>query len=439
MTDAAGSQHASAAPGATDAGEGRANRVGPQRALEWLLATHLGVAQDDPAFRADPYPAYDELRAVSPVLPVPEMGEVLITGYEEALAVLRDPRFSTNGKHRRWPGGAPPAEVAAAAPMADANVLLFIDPPDHTRIRKLVSKAFTPRTVERLRSRVSTMVSQIGDRAADEGSLDVIADLGFTVPVTVICELMGVPTEDQHLFGPWSSAVSRILDGFSLTPDEMTAAAAAAAQMALYFSELFARRRAEPADDLVSALLAVESEGERLSEYELYSTTLLLFIAGHETTTNLIGNGMWALLRNGDQLTELHRNPDLAASAVEELLRYDSPVHVTARIPTVDVEVAGHHFAAGDQLIVLLSAANRDPRRFAEPGRLDIHRLDNHHLAFSQGMHFCLGAALARLEGAEAIGGLVARFGQSLEVITDPVVHREHFVLRGLQELRVSV
>ena len=426
-------------PEAPQERERRANRVGPQRALEWLLDTHVGVSQDDPAFRADPYPAYDELRALSPVLRVPEMGEVLITGYEEALAVLRDPRFSTNGKHRRWPGGAPPPEVAGAAPMADANVLLFIDPPDHTRIRKLVSKAFTPRTVERLRSRVAAMVDDIGDRAAEEGSLDVIADLGFTVPVTVICELMGVPLEDQHLFGPWSSDVSRILDGFSLTPEEMTAAAAAAGQMAVYFSELFARRRAEPADDLVSALLAVESEGERLSEYELYSTTLLLFIAGHETTTNLIGNGTWALLRNRDQLSALHRDPALAPSAVEELLRYDSPVHVTARIPTVEVEIAGHRFAAGEQLIVLLSAANRDPRRFDDPARLDITRAENHHLAFSQGMHFCLGAALARLEGAEAIGGLVARFGDALEVVTDPVVHRDHFVLRGLQELRVAV
>lgn len=424
---------------AGDTGQRRTDRVGPQRALEWLLGRHLGVAMDAPDFRADPYPAYDALRSVSPVLAVPEMGEVLITGYDEALAVLRDPRFSTNGQHRRWPGGSPPPEVASAPLPAEANVLLFIDPPDHTRIRKLVSKAFTPRTVERLRSGVAAMVADIGDRAEDEGGLDVIADLGFTVPVTVICELMGVPVEDQHLFGPWSSDVSRILDGFSLTPEEVGAAATAAGQMAAYFTDLFAQRRANPADDLVSALLAVESEGERLSEYELYSTTLLLFIAGHETTTNLIGNGMWALLRNRDQLTALHADPGLAPSAVEELLRYDSPVHVTARIPTTDVELGGRQFVAGEQLIVLLSAANRDPRRFDDPTRLDITRPDNHHLAFSQGMHFCLGAALARLEGAEAIGGLVARFGDRLEVVTDPVVHRDHFVLRGLQELRVAV
>jgi len=416
-----------------------ADRVGPQRALEWLLATHLGVAMDSPAFRADPYPAYDELRALSPVLRVPEMGEVLVTGYPEAFAILRDPRFSTNGQHRRWPGGAPPPEVSATALPAEANILLFIDPPDHTRIRKLVSKAFTPRTVERLRAGVAAMVSDICDRAAADGSLDVIADLGFTVPVTVICELMGVPVEDQHLFGPWSSDVSRILDGFALTPEELNSAMSAAAQMAAYFADLFARRRAEPADDLVSALLAVESEGERLSEYELFSTTLLLFIAGHETTTNLIGNGMWSLLRNPDQLAALHADPALAPSAVEELLRYDSPVHVTARIPTTDVDIAGHHFGAGEQLIVLLAAANRDPRQFPDPGRLDITRADNHHLAFSQGMHYCLGAALARLEGVEAIGGLVARFGDRLEVLTDPVVHRDHFVLRGLQALRVAV
>jgi cytochrome P450 len=414
-------------------------RVGPQRALERLLDRHVAADRADPAFRANPYPAYDVLRSLSPVLAVPDLGEVLITGYDEAFTVLRDPRCSTNGEHRRWPGGSPPPEVSQAALPREANILLFIDPPDHTRIRKLVSKAFTPRTVERLRARVAAMVDEICDRAEADGGLDIIADLGFVVPVTVICELMGVPVEDRHLFGPWSADVSRILDGFALTPDELVAAVTAAGQMAAYFSELFARRRAEPADDLVSALLAVESEGETLSELELFSTTLLLFIAGHETTTNLIGNGMWALLGHPDQLAALHADPTLAASAVEELLRYDSPVHVTARIPTEDIVVGDLRVAAGDQLIVLLSAANRDPAQFDEPARLDITRANNHHLAFSQGIHYCLGAALARLEGAEVIGGVVSRFGDRMNVVTDPVTYRDHFVLRGLQELRVEI
>ncbi len=418
---------------------GRAERVGPQRSLERLLEEHCGVSSLDPVFRADPHPAYHTLRTISPVLSVPDLGETLITGHAEALAVLRDPRFSTNGDHRRWPGGEPPPEVRLFSGGSGPSVLLFLDPPDHTRIRKLVSKAFTPRRVEQLRQRVAAVVDGVLDNAERDGGFDVVADLGYTVPVTVICEMMGVPTEDRHLFAGWSADASRILDGFSLTADEMNRALAASAQLVQYFAQLFPERRANPGDDLISALLEAEADGDRLSEVELFSTTLLLFIAGHETTQNLIGNGTWDLLCHPDQLQLLHDDPSLAPSAVEELLRHDGPVHVTARIPTEDVEIAGHSYGAGEQLVVLLAAANRDPRRFEDPDRLDIRRPDNQHLTFSQGMHFCLGASLARLEGAVAIARLAERFGDRMTVETDPVVRRGHFVLRGLEELRVSV
>jgi cytochrome P450 len=419
--------------------ESRLDRIGPQRALERLLRTNVGVSAADPSFRADPHAAYHQLRSLGPVLQVPETGEWLVTGYEESLAILRDPRFSSNGAHRKWPGGAPPTEMSLFSTERGTNVLLFLDAPDHTRIRKLVAKAFTPRTVEQLRPRVAAIVDEALDRAEREGSIDVVGDLGYTVPVTVICELMGVPVDDQHLFADWSSHASRLLDGFSLTAEEFNKAVAGAAAVVNYFNGLFEQRRRQPADDLVSALLAAEEQGDRLSEAELRSITVLLFIAGHETTMNLIGNGTWALLRHPDQFARLQADPSLAPAAVEELLRFDGPVHVTGRIPTEDVAVGDHKFPAGDQLTVLLAAANRDPRRFERPDELDITRADNHHLTFSQGMHYCLGAALARLEGSVTLERLVARFGGRLEVATDPVRYRDHFVLRGLQELRVTI
>jgi cytochrome P450 len=419
--------------------EDRLDRIGPQRALERLLRAHCGVSAADPAFRANPHPSYHHLRDEGPVLSVPDTGEWLVTGYDEALAILRDPRFSSNGAHRKWPGGAPPTEMSLFSTDRGTNVLLFLDAPDHTRIRKLVSKAFTPRTVERLRPRVTAIVDEALDAAEADGIIDVVGDLGYTVPVTVICELMGVPVADRHLFADWSSAASRLLDGFSLTADEFNRAVAGAAAVVNYFNDLFEQRRRQPADDLVSALLAAEEQGDRLSEAELRSITVLLFIAGHETTMNLIGNGTWALLTHPEQMDKLQADPSLAPSAVEELLRFDGPVHVTGRIPTEDIEIGGHQFPAGDQLTVLLAAANRDARRYANPDVLDIARADNHHLTFSQGMHYCLGAALARLEGSVTFERLATRFGGRLELDTDPVTYRDHFVLRGLQELRVRI
>ncbi len=381
----------------------------------------------------DPWPTYDRMRTEAPVW-MNDLGEWVMTRHADCEAVLRDPRFSSNPVHRD-----PPIVFDDSFPdlaAVDSHVLLFMDPPDHTRLRGLVSKAFTPRTVERLRPRIQELVDGILDEAAERGSLDVVADLGYELPVTVICELMGVPLADRSQFAGWSSDASRLLDGF-MTPDELQAGLMAAMSFFAYFNTLFDERRQKPGDDLISALLAAEEAGDRLAPEELSSIVVLLFIAGHETTMNLIGNGTLALLRQPDQLGRWRADPSLDAPAIEELLRFDPSAHITGRTATEDIVVNGHPVRKGTGVITLVAAANRDPARFDTPARLDLGRADNHHLAFSQGMHYCLGAALARLEGQIAIGSLVRRF-PGIELVEQPV-HRDHFVLRGLKSLQVSV
>jgi len=382
----------------------------------------------------DPWPTYDRMRTEAPIWQNPE-GVTLLTRFADCEAVLRDPRFSSSNDHAD-----PPRVLAADDPRSlmegGSAPLIFLDPPDHTRLRKLVSKAFTPRSIERLRPRVQQLVDGILDRAAHEGGLDVVADLGYELPVVVICELLGVPLADRPQFAGWSSDASRLLDD-DLTPDELNRGVVAAINFAGYFEALFAERRLAPRDDMVSALLAVEEQGDRLREDELRSIVVLLFIAGHETTMNLIGNGTYALLRSPEQRERWRHDPSLDASAVEELLRFDGPVHLTGRIPVEDIELNGHLFPRGKSVVTLLAAANRDPARFDDPAHLDVARPDNHQLSFSQGIHYCLGAALARLEGQIAVGSLIRRF-PDLELAEEPQ-YRDHFVLRGLKSLRVTV
>jgi cytochrome P450 len=382
----------------------------------------------------DPWPTYDRMRAEAPIWQNPD-GATLLTRFADCEAVLRDPRFSASNDHADPPrvlADDDPRSLMAGRP----EPLIFLDPPDHTRLRKLVSKAFTPRTVERLRPRVQELVDGILDRAADEGGLDVVADLGFELPVIVICEMLGVPLDDRPQFAGWSSDASRLLDD-DLSPEALNRGVDAAINFAAYFDGLFSERRRAPRDDLVSALLAAEEQGDRLTEDELRSIVVLLFIAGHETTMNLIGNGTYALLRARDQLVRWRDDPSLDGPAVEELLRFDGPVHLTGRIPIEDIEVNGYVFHRGRSVVTLVSAGNRDPARFRDPSRLEVSRPDNHQLTFSQGIHYCLGAALARLEGQVAVGSLIRRF-PDLELAERPR-YRDHFVLRGLQQLRVTV
>ena len=390
-----------------------------------------------PEHRADPHALYHRLREEAPILFVPQWDELILLRHADCEAVLRDPRFSSNPQHRRLELPVEDQDVRTQLSSSDVNVLLFIDPPDHTRIRRLVSQAFTPRRVEQMRSHIQTIVDGLLDEAQERGELDVVLDLGYELPVTVICEMLGVPKEDRHLFHEWSSGATRLLDGV-IPPEDLVPALGGAMQIINYLNGIIERRRMSPGDDLLSALIAAEEEGQTLTEEELRSTALLLFVAGHETTMNLIGNGMAALLRHPDQLRRLRDDPGLIQSGIEELLRFDGPVHLTGRIATEDLDVAGVTVEKGQAVLSLLAAANRDPAEFPDPDHLDIAREPNHHLTFSYGMHYCLGAALARVEGRVAIGSLVRRF-PSIELVTQELRYRDHFVLRGLEELRVSV
>ena len=304
--------------------------------------------------------------------------------------------------------------------------MLFRDPPDHTRLRALVNRAFTPRVIENLRSRIQQIVEQLLDRAQDAGAMDVIADLAYPLPVTVICDMLGVPPGDRDRIRQWSADVARSLDAIGLPADPEIVERGRSARHALgdYFRGLIPERRTRPQADLLSLLIAAEERGDRLSEGELLAMCILL------------GNGMLALLRHPEQLTRLRSEPALIQSAVEELLRYDSPVQRTARMTTVGVELGGRKIDEGSMVVAAIGAANRDPAHFADPDRLDISRRDNHHIAFGFGIHFCPGAPLARVEGQIAIGALLRRMpGLRLQVLTPE--WRESSTLRGLKALPV--
>jgi cytochrome P450 len=302
-----------------------------------------------------------------------------------------------------------------------------------------VSKAFTPRTVERLRPRIEQIVEGLLDAAEDRGSMDLIEEFAYPIPVAVICEMLGVPVEDHERFRGWSLDMARGLDLIWLGPDSEVGRRSVAARHGLadYFRGLIARRRAAPRADVLSDLIAAEEAGDTLSEAELLATCILILIAGHETTVNLIGNGTLALLRHPDELARLRRDPGLIGTAVEELLRFDGPVQRTARIASEDVTFGGRTIARGEMVMPFIGAADRDPAQFREPDRLDLGRADNRHIAFGWGIHFCLGAPLARLEGQIAINALLRRLPR-LALATDAPEFRQSLTLRGLAALPVS-
>jgi len=388
-----------------------------------------------PEVRRDPHPTYHRLRSEQPIAYNAEQDDWLLTRWADCIAVLRDPRWSSNPETR--------GEKRFTGPQVQEfddvglRTMLFLDPPDHTRLRRLVSKAFTPRRIERLRDHVREIADELLSDVEPGQPFDVMATLAYPLPVIVICELMGVPVEDRHLFEGGSSDATRLLDG-DIDEETFQRGVLAAMYFINYFNTLFEARRAEPQDDLVSGLIAVEESGDVLTEEELRSIVLLLFVAGHETTMNLIGNGLFALMQHREQWDRLVADRSLAPSAVEELLRFDGPVHVTGRIASEELEIGGQVFPRGSQVTTLLAAANRDPDRFPDPDRLDIGRADNQHLTFSHGIHYCLGAALARLEGQVVFDTLASRY-PSLQLAVDPdeIEHREHFVLRGLKALPV--
>src|SRR5215468_3919128 len=386
----------------------------------------------DPEFLADPYPMYHRLRTEDPVHHSP-LGFWVLTRYEDVAAALRDPRFAKE---------ALAAFVAARYGMAPPGLglsMLDRDPPDHTRLRGLVNKAFTPRVVEVLRPRVQQIVNGLLDQVDGTGAMDLIEDFAYPIPVIVICEMLGVPVEDRERFKHWGLDIARGLDAIWLPPDHEVTQRSMASRKALsgYFRELIAERRSAPRADLLSALIAAEEAGDKLSEEELLATCILILIAGHETTVNLIGNGVLALLRHPDELDRLRRTPALITSAVEELLRYDGPVQRTARVASDDTTIGGRTIRKGDMVMPFIGAADRDPAQFPNPDRLDLGRGDNRHIAFGWGIHFCLGAPLARVEGQIAIDTLVRRLPR-LALVNDEPEHRQSLTLRGLKALPVT-
>jgi cytochrome P450 len=389
-----------------------------------------------PAMLDDPYPVYRQLRETDPVHWHEPFGAWLLTRYQDVVAALHDPRFSAE----RTAAMLAMAGQPGLKPFFDflAARMLYADPPRHTRLRGLVSKAFTPHAVEALRPHIQALVDQFLDRVQPQGRMDIIGDLAYPLPVTVIAEMLGVPAGDRERLKRWSD---EFVVYFSKSPAQVTTAeydraARAVAAEEDYFRAAVARLRLAAEPSLLGALARAEEAGDRLTEPELYANVNLLLTAGHETTTNLIGNGMLALLRHPDQLAKLRADPSLLPGAIEEFLRYDSPVQFTHRVAREDVAVGDKVIRRGQFVYLMLGAANRDPARFPAPDRLDITRPDNHHVSFGQGSHFCLGAPLARLEAQTAFGALLRRF-PALRLAAEGMEYRPTFNLRGLQALPV--
>jgi len=393
----------------------------------------------DPAFQADPYPTYAWFRDHDPIAyrQSPEGGFYWMTRHEHVVASLRDPRLSAA---RKLDGMMEPSVPERFRRLGDllGHMMLNKDEPDHMRLRTLVNTAFTPRTVERLRPRVQAIVDELLDAvvARSERRMDVIAELAVPLPVIVIAELLGVPSEDHDQFKLWSDRIAVVLDG-SVRAAGLPAAADSAAELSEYLRGVVVQRRGRPREDLISRMIAARDHEAALSDDELVANCILLMLAGHETTTNLIGNGVRALLCHPEQLQRLREAPQLAAGAVEECLRYDAPVQLTSREPLEDLELFGVKFRRGIEINMIIGSANRDEARFDDPDQLDIGRDASGHLSFGYGSHFCLGAPLARLEGEIALRRLAERL-PGLEKTTAAFEWRPGLVLRGLRSLPVS-
>jgi cytochrome P450 len=389
-----------------------------------------------PEVIADPYPMYRELRERDPVHWSDRLRGWVLTRYPDVRAMLHDKRMSSDR--------ITPFLARLSAPLRDgladvADVLgaymNFSDPPSHTRMRALVGKAFTSRSIGGLEPRITAMVDQLLDRPRDE--IDLIADLAAPLPLMVIGEMLGVPPADHDRLRRWSHNVAALIGGALATKDKLPRAMQSLREILEYFRPLIADRRARPHDDLLGLLVSASERGDALAEHELLATCILLLGAGHETTTNLIGNGMLALLRHPAQLAKLAGDPGLIETAVEELLRYDSPNQNQGRVASEDVELGGRVIRRGDIVHCMVNAANRDPEVFERPDELDITRADNRHVSFGHGIHFCIGAPLARLETRIAITGLLARYPR-LRLARDTLVWSDSLTFRGVKALPVA-
>ena len=390
------------------------------RALLAWERIESGVAYNplSPALRADPYSVYEELRRKDPVHRMRLQDAWVLTDYADVDMVLRDSRrFGNTGRDFGY------------IPQVS---MLDLDPPEHTKIRGLVSHGFTPRSVAALEPRIRETVADLLGKVEGRRRFDLIADLAFPLPIIVIAEMLGVPPEDREQFNEWSNTVSLIVDPL-LNEQQIRQVQQAVDEVFNYFEAVAEERRRDPQDDLVSALVTAEVDGERLERDDLLVNLLLVLVAGNETTRNLIGNGTLALLRNPDELQRLRDDPVLLNGAVDEFLRFDSPVQLDGRVAREPVELRGKRISTGQRVLCLLGAANRDPQAFPDPDRLDVGRSAGNHLSFGRGIHYCLGSPLAKLEALVAFEALLPRLG-GLRLAEEPR-YRNQVTLRGLESL----
>ena len=389
----------------------------------------------DPEVLANPYPLYERLRTEAPVYWDPYLHAWVVTRYADVVTVLH--HFSA----RRTPS---PEQLVAMGlaeltPVAQVMVkqMLFMDPPDHTRLRGLFSTAFTPARVEALRSHIREILDDLLEPLLGAGRMDVIADLAAPLPAIVTAEMMGVPTADAEQLKEWSADFAEVLGNFQHNPDRVSRTLKCVEEMTSYFREAIQSQREQPRDGLISALLAAEVDGDRLTEEEIIANCIVTMVGGQETTTNLIGNGVLTLLRHPHELERLRNDPTLLQSAVEELLRYESPSQHTARICPENTQLGGQKILKGQAVIAVMGAGNRDPQRFPDPDRLDLGRSDNRHLAFGWASHFCFGAPLARIEGQLVFEAITRRM-TNLQLQPGTLVWRDNLGLRGLTTLPVT-
>jgi cytochrome P450 len=391
----------------------------------------------DPATNADPFPIFRRLQDEDPVHWSDPVRGWVITRYDDVRAIALDRAMSAD-RVRPFFELLPGEEQRRLADLGHYLMLwaVFKDAPDHTRLRGLMNRAFTPRAIEALRPNIERIVDDLIDAIVARGSADLIADFAYPLPASVIMDMLGVPRSDLAMMKVWSDDIALFVGIARATPGKYERAQAGTREMAAYFHRLVAERRKAPRDDMISALIAAEEEARRLTEDEIVASCILLLFAGHETTTNLIGNGVIAFLRHPNELAKLRARPELATGAVEECLRYDGPSGALARVVALEHEMSGRRLKAGERVYAWMNAANRDPRRFPDPDRFDIERPENRHLTFGHGAHFCLGAPLARLEAQIAFPRIFARLDR-LELTTDRFEWIDSLILRGVKKLPV--
>lgn len=392
-----------------------------------------------PAFTADPYPAYAELRAAGRVHWFEPTRQWLVPHYADVSALLRDRRLGRTYLHRFTHeefGRTPPPAAHEPFHILNDNGLLDLEAPDHTRIRRLVTKAFTPRTVQALQPTVQRLAAGLVADLVKAGGGDLLAQVAEPLPVAVIAEMLGIPEADRGLLRPWSAAICGM---YELNPPQETASRAvrASLEFSAYLRGLIGARRTNPGEDLISALIAAHDEGDSLSEQEMISTCVLLLNAGHEATVNTTANGWWTLFRHPGQLAALRADHSLLSTAVEELMRYDTPLQMFERWVLDDIEIGGTLVPRGSELALLFGSANRDPARFGRPDALDLSRPDNPHISFGAGIHYCLGAPLARIELAASFGELL-REAPTMRLAAEPE-WKPGYVIRGVHELLVEL